>query len=110
MSKSGIACRKLALNRGLRLQIGITPMPDVIIVYWRDIPAQIIVGKGRAAVNSQLVELLRMLLVRLGRTLLAKVPAAEAGMASPSSAGRFDSGSASPALSRVRFVSLMCRR
>jgi hypothetical protein len=34
-------------------------------------------GKGRAAVNSQLVELLRMLLVRLGRTLLAKVPAAE---------------------------------
>jgi len=24
-------------------------MPDVTIVYWRDIPAQVIVGKGRRA-------------------------------------------------------------
>ena len=26
-------------------------MPDVTIVYWRDIPAQVIVGKGRRYPN-----------------------------------------------------------
>ena len=31
-------------------------MPDVVIVYWRDIPAQVIVGKGRAASKVQLPE------------------------------------------------------
>lgn len=31
-------------------------MPDVVIVYWRDIPAQVIVGKGRAACKVQLPE------------------------------------------------------
>lgn len=31
-------------------------MPDVIIVFWRDIPAQIIVGKGRRGVKVQLPE------------------------------------------------------
>lgn len=31
-------------------------MPDVTIVYWRDIPAQIIVGKGRGAVKFPLPE------------------------------------------------------
>jgi hypothetical protein len=31
-----------------------TEMPDLIIVYWRDIPAQVIVGKGRAAAKVQL--------------------------------------------------------
>jgi hypothetical protein len=31
-------------------------MPDVIIVYWRDIPAQVIVGKGRRAAKVQLPE------------------------------------------------------
>ena len=29
-------------------------MPEVIIVYWRDIPAQVIVGKGRRGVKRQL--------------------------------------------------------
>jgi len=29
-------------------------MPDVTIVYWRDIPAQIIVGKGRRGAKKQL--------------------------------------------------------
>ncbi|MFQ5622916.1 MAG: virulence factor [Paracoccaceae bacterium] len=29
-------------------------MPDVTIVYWRDIPAQVIVGKGRRAVKVPL--------------------------------------------------------
>ncbi|MGB0546561.1 MAG: virulence factor [Paracoccaceae bacterium] len=31
-------------------------MHDVIIVYWRDIPAQVIVGKGRSAKKIQLSE------------------------------------------------------
>ncbi|QFT63478.1 Virulence factor [Roseivivax halotolerans] len=31
-------------------------MPDVTIVYWRDIPAQVIVGKGRRAEKVQLPE------------------------------------------------------
>lgn len=31
-------------------------MPDVTIVYWRDIPAQVIVGKGRRAVKKPLPE------------------------------------------------------
>ena len=31
-------------------------MHDVIIVYWRDIPAQVIVGKGRRAKKIQLSE------------------------------------------------------
>ncbi|TDK45056.1 virulence factor [Antarcticimicrobium luteum] len=31
-------------------------MPDVTIVYWRDIPAQIIVGKGRRGTKRVLAE------------------------------------------------------
>lgn len=31
-------------------------MPDVTIVYWRDIPAQIIVGKGRRGAKRPLPE------------------------------------------------------
>ncbi len=31
-------------------------MPEVTIVYWRDIPAQVIVGKGRKAAKVQLSE------------------------------------------------------
>ena len=31
-------------------------MPQVIIVYWRDIPAQVIVGKGRRGAKRQLPE------------------------------------------------------
>ena len=31
-------------------------MPDVTIVYWRDIPAQVIVGKGRRGSKQQLAE------------------------------------------------------
>ncbi len=31
-------------------------MPDVTIVYWRDIPAQVIVGKGRRATKKPLAE------------------------------------------------------
>lgn len=31
-------------------------MPDVTIVYWRDIPAQVIVGRGRQGTKVQLPE------------------------------------------------------
>ena len=31
-------------------------MAQVVIVYWRDIPAQVIVGKGRRGVKIQLSE------------------------------------------------------
>lgn len=31
-------------------------MPDVTIVYWRDIPAQVIVGKGRRGTKKPLPE------------------------------------------------------
>jgi hypothetical protein len=31
-------------------------MPDITIVYWRDIPAQVIVGKGRTGAKVQLSE------------------------------------------------------
>ena len=31
-------------------------MPDVTIVYWRDIPAQVIVGKGRSGSKVQIPE------------------------------------------------------
>ena len=31
-------------------------MPEVTIVYWRDIPAQVIVGKGRRGAKRQLTE------------------------------------------------------
>ncbi len=31
-------------------------MPEVTIVYWRDIPAQVIVGKGRKGAKVQLTE------------------------------------------------------
>jgi hypothetical protein len=32
------------------------PMPDVTVVYWRDIPAQVIVGKGRRGAKAPLPE------------------------------------------------------
>jgi len=31
-------------------------MPDVTVVYWRDIPAQVIVGKGRRGAKAALPE------------------------------------------------------
>lgn len=31
-------------------------MPDITVVYWRDIPAQVLVGRGRTAVKRPLPE------------------------------------------------------
>jgi hypothetical protein len=37
-------------------QRGACDMPDITIVFWRDIPAQVIVGKGRRGAKLQLSE------------------------------------------------------
>ena len=55
MSKSDSAGRFLALEQG-RVADRESMMPDVVVVYWRDIPAQVIVGKGRAASKVKLHE------------------------------------------------------
>jgi len=55
MSKSDFACRGKAATRRNSSTLG-EDMPEVTIVYWRDIPAQVIVGKGRRGSKKQLSE------------------------------------------------------
>ena len=47
-------------------------MPNLIIVYWRDIPAQIIVGKGRKASKIQLSERFEQAIDRCAMKIEAK--------------------------------------
>lgn len=47
-------------------------MPDVIVVFWRDIPAQVIVGKGRAASKVQLSERFEQAIDRCAMKIGAK--------------------------------------
>ncbi|MDN5786615.1 virulence factor [Pseudorhodobacter sp.] len=47
-------------------------MPEVTIVYWRDIPAQVIVGKGRAASKVQLPERFEQAIDRCAMKIGAK--------------------------------------
>jgi hypothetical protein len=47
-------------------------MADVVIVYWRDIPAQVIVGKGRAAAKVQLPERFEQAIDRCAMKIGAK--------------------------------------
>ncbi|MFS4579783.1 virulence factor [Phaeobacter sp. C3_T13_0] len=47
-------------------------MPDVTIVYWRDIPAQIIVGKGRRGAKRQLEERFEQAIDRAAMKVNAK--------------------------------------
>ena len=47
-------------------------MPEVIIVYWRDIPAQVIVGKGRAASKVKLTERFEQAIDRCAMKIGAK--------------------------------------
>ena len=47
-------------------------MPDVIIVYWRDIPAQVIVGKGRRGLKVQLSERFEQAIDRCAMKIGAK--------------------------------------
>ncbi len=47
-------------------------MPDVTIVYWRDIPAQVIVGKGRRGAKIQLHERFEQAIDRCAMKIDAK--------------------------------------
>lgn len=47
-------------------------MPDVTIVYWRDIPAQVIVGKGRRGSKVQLTERFEQAIDRCAMKIGAK--------------------------------------
>ncbi len=47
-------------------------MADVVVVYWRDIPAQVIVGKGRAAAKVQLAERFEQAIDRCAMKIGAK--------------------------------------
>ncbi len=47
-------------------------MPDVTIVYWRDIPAQVIVGKGRRGAKIQLPERFEQAIDRCAMKIDAK--------------------------------------
>ena len=47
-------------------------MPEVTIVYWRDIPAQVIVGKGRAAAKVKLTERFEQAIDRCAMKIGAK--------------------------------------
>ena len=47
-------------------------MPEVTIVYWRDIPAQIIVGKGRSGAKVKLSERFEQAIDRCAMKIGAK--------------------------------------
>ncbi|MEL6564116.1 MAG: virulence factor [Pseudomonadota bacterium] len=47
-------------------------MPDVTVVYWRDIPAQVIVGKGRRGSKRQLAERFEQAIDRAAMKIGAK--------------------------------------
>ena len=47
-------------------------MPDVTIVYWRDIPAQVIVGKGRRGSKRPLAERFEQAIDRAAMKINAK--------------------------------------
>ncbi len=47
-------------------------MVDVVVVYWRDIPAQVIVGKGRRAAKVQLTERFEQAIDRCAMKIGAK--------------------------------------
>ena len=47
-------------------------MPDVTIVYWRDIPAQVIVGKGRRGTKRPLPERFEQAIDRAAMKVNAK--------------------------------------
>lgn len=47
-------------------------MAEVIVVYWRDIPAQVIVGKGRRAAKVQLPERFEQAIDRCAMKIGAK--------------------------------------
>jgi hypothetical protein len=57
MSKSDIGCRgRTTISCNSIIEGNHRAMPAITIVYWRDIPAQVIVGTGRRASKIQLSE------------------------------------------------------
>jgi len=57
MSKTDTGCRGSATINGVRTAKGNHRiMAEITVVYWRDIPAQVIVGKGRRGSKVQLTE------------------------------------------------------
>jgi Virulence factor len=60
------------LNERSRPVKGIIAMPEVTIVYWRDIPAQVIVGKGRRGSKVQLSERFEQAIDRCAMKIGAK--------------------------------------
>jgi Virulence factor len=71
MSKSDTAGRGMQLNHRQARPKGII-MPEVTIVYWRDIPAQIIVGKGRSGSKVKLTERFEQAIDRCAMKIGAK--------------------------------------
>jgi len=55
-SKTGVGCAAHSPKQGKLREMGNQIMPEVTIVYWRDIPAQVIVGKGRRGSKRPLPE------------------------------------------------------
>ena len=47
-------------------------MVDVVVVYWRDIPAQVIVGKGRSGAKRKLTERFEQAIDRCAMKIGAK--------------------------------------
>jgi hypothetical protein len=68
MSKTDTEGREKPLHKPKR---GIT-MPEVTIVYWRDIPAQVIVGKGRTGSKVKLTERFEQAIDRCAMKIGAK--------------------------------------
>jgi hypothetical protein len=71
-------CRKMSLPGAIiryntaRAGTGSNKMPDVTIVFWRDIPAQVIVGKGRSGSKVQLAERFEQAIDRCAMKIGAK--------------------------------------
>jgi Virulence factor len=73
MSKTDTGCRGSARINGIRAQEGITSiMAEITVVYWRDIPAQVIVGKGRRGSKVQLSERFEQAIDRCAMKIGAK--------------------------------------
>jgi hypothetical protein len=71
MSKNDLGRANLALKQAKRIK-GNRKMPEVTIVYWRDIPAQVIVGKGRSGSKVQLPERFEQAIDRCAMKIGAK--------------------------------------
>lgn len=56
MSKTDLSARKRRTRKTDKDAGGESQVPEVTVVMWRDIPAQVIVGKGRGAAKVQLPE------------------------------------------------------